>query len=69
MILGDYFHLSSVLENSILTILKANQVSKAADINNLSGRFLKDGAKFLSNLLVIYVICQLPLRSFLTFAR
>ena len=69
MILGDYFHLSSVLENSILTILKANQVSKAADINNPSGRFLKDGAKFLSNLLVIYVICQLPLRSFLTFAR
>ena len=34
MILGDYFHLASVLENSILTILKATQVSKAAGIDN-----------------------------------
>ena len=48
MILGDYFHLVSVSENSILTILKATQVSKAAGIDNLSGRFLKDGAKVLS---------------------
>ena len=48
MILGDYFHLASVSENSILTILKATQVSKAAGIDNLSGRFLKDGAKVLS---------------------
>ena len=47
MILGDYFHLPSVLENSILTILKTFQVSKAAGIDNLSGRFLKDGAKVL----------------------
>ena len=38
MILGDYFHLASVSENSILTISKATQV------DNLSGRFLKDGA-------------------------
>ena len=34
MILGDYFHLASVSENSILTILKATQVSKAAGIDN-----------------------------------
>ena len=27
---GDYFHLASVSENSILTILKVIQVSKAA---------------------------------------
>ena len=47
MILGDYFHLASISENSILTILKATQVLKAAGINNLSGSFLKDGAKFL----------------------
>ena len=45
MILGDYFHLAFVLGKSILTILKANQVSKVAGINNLSERFLKDGAK------------------------
>ena len=30
MILGDYFHLASVSENLILTILNATQVSKAA---------------------------------------
>ena len=48
MLLGDYFHLASVSENSTLTILKATQDSKAASINILSGRFLKDGAKFLS---------------------
>ena len=32
---NDYFHLTSVSENSILTILKATQVSKAAGIDNL----------------------------------
>ena len=37
-----------VSENSILTILKTTQVSKAAGIDNLSGCFLKDGAKVLS---------------------
>ena len=49
IILGDYFNLASVLENSILTILKAFQVLKAASIDNLYGRFLKDGAKVLSS--------------------
>ena len=48
MILGDYFNLASASENSIRTILKGNQVSKAAGIDNLSGRFLKDGGKVLS---------------------
>ena len=48
MIPGDYLHLASVSENSILTILKVVQVSKAAGIDNLSVRFVKDGAKFLS---------------------
>ena len=43
MILRDYFHLASVSKNSALTILKATQVSKAAGIDNLSGRSLKDG--------------------------
>ena len=42
MTLGDYFQLTSVPENSILTILKAIQISKAASIDDLSGRFLKD---------------------------
>ena len=48
MILSDYFRLASVLENSVLVILKANQVSIAAGIDNISGHFIKDGAKFLS---------------------
>ena len=47
MILDYYFHLASVSENSILSILKTTQVSKAAGIDNQSGRFLKDGAKVL----------------------
>ena len=61
MILGDYFHLASVSENSILTILKTTQVSKAAGIDNLSGRFLKDGAKVLSK--PISDLCNLSITS------
>ena len=47
MILGDYFHLESDSKNLILTILKASQFSKTANIDNLSGSFLKNEAKFL----------------------
>ena len=47
MILGANFHLVSVSENSILTIIKATQVSKAAGIDNLSELFLKDEAQVL----------------------
>ena len=61
MILGDYFHLASVSENSFLTNLKATQVSKAAGIDNLSGRFLKDGAKVLSK--PISDLCNLSITS------
>ena len=38
---SDYFHLASVSENSILTILKATQVSKAAAIDKLSERLME----------------------------
>ena len=58
---SDYFHLTSVSENSILTILKATQVSKAAGIDNLSRRFLKDGAKVLSK--PISDLCNLSITS------
>ena len=61
MFSSDYFHLTSVSENSILTILKAIQVSKAAGIDNLSGRFLKDGAKVLSK--PISALCNLSIIS------
>ena len=46
MILSDCFHLAPVSANSILTILKVIQVSKAAGIDNLSGRFVTDEGKF-----------------------
>ena len=49
MIQGYHFDLTSVSENSILTFLKATQVSKAAGLHNLSCCFLKDGATFSFN--------------------
>ena len=61
MIQGDHFNLASVSENSILTILKATKVSKAAGLDNLSGRFLKDEAKFLSK--PISDLCNLSITS------
>ena len=42
------FNLATVSENTILTILKNTKVNKAAGLDNLSGRFLKDGAKVLA---------------------
>ena len=48
MIQGSQFNLSFVSENSILTILKLIQVSKATGLESLSGHFLKVGAKFLA---------------------
>ena len=46
MIQGDLFNLAFVSENSILTILRATPISKAAGQDNLSGCVLKDGVKF-----------------------
>ena len=61
MIQGSHFNLASVSENSILTILKSTQVSKAAGLDGLSGRFLKDGAKFLAK--PISDLCNLSINS------
>ena len=69
MIQDSHFNLASVSENSILTILKSTQVSKAAGLDSLSGWFLKDGAKFLAKPIIIYVIFQLTLKNFLTVAK
>ena len=69
MIQDSHFNLASVSENSILTILKSTQVSKAAGLDSLSGWFLKDGAKFLAKPIIIYVISQLTLKNFLTVAK
>ena len=48
MIQGSHFNLASVSKNSILTILKSAQVSKAAGLDSLSGCFLKYWAKLLA---------------------
>ena len=48
MIQGDHFNLTSISKNSILTILEATEVSKAAGLDSLSECFLKDGAKCLA---------------------
>ena len=48
IIQSDSFNLATVSENTILIILKNTKVSKAADLDNLSGRFLKDGEKILA---------------------
>ena len=62
MIQGSHFNLASVSENSILTILKSTQVSKAAGL-------VKDGAKFLAK--PINDLCHLSINSekFLTFEK
>ena len=62
MIQGSHFNLTSVSENSILTILKSTQVSKAAGL-------VKDGAKFLAK--PINDLCHLSINSekFLTFEK
>ena len=48
IIQSDSFNRATVSEDTILTILKNTNVSKAAGLDNLSGRFLKDGAKVLA---------------------
>ena len=48
IIQSDSFNLATVSENTILTIFKNTKVSKAAGLDSLSGRFLKDGAKVLA---------------------
>ena len=61
MIQGSHFNLTSVSENSILTILKSTQVSKAAGLDGLSWHFLKEGAKFLAK--PISDLCNLSINS------
>ena len=61
MNLGDYFNLAPASKNLILTILKVTQVSKAAGTDNLSGCFLKNGAKVLSKPITDF--CNLSITS------
>ena len=57
----DSFNLVTVSENTILTIFKNTKVSKAAGLDNLFGRFLKDGAKVLAK--PVTELCNLSITS------
>ena len=61
MIRGCHFNLTSVSKNPILTILKSTPVSKGAGLDNISGSFLNDGAKFLAK--PISDLCNLSIKS------
>ena len=64
MIQGSHFNLASVFKNSVLTILKSTQVSKAASLDCSSGHFLIDGAKFLAKpVSEVSDLCDLSLNS------
>ena len=58
---SDSFNFATASENSILAILKNTKVSKAAGLDSLSGRFLKDGAKVLAK--PITELCNLSITS------
>ena len=62
----DSFNLATVSENTILNILKNTNVSKAADLDNLSGRFLKDGAEVKVEPITDLCNSQSPQENFLT---
>ena len=61
IIQSDYFNLATVSENTISLILKNTKVSKVAGLDNLSGHFLKDGAKVLAK--PITELCNLSITS------
>ena len=44
----DSFNFATVSEKTILNISKITNVSKAVGLDNLSGRFLKEGAEVLA---------------------
>ena len=61
IIQSDSFNLATVSENTISLILKNTKVSKVAGLDNLSGHFLKDGAKVLAK--PITELCNLSITS------
>ena len=61
IIQSDSFNLATSSKNTILTILKNIKVSKAAGLENSSGRFLKNSAKALAK--HITDLCNLSIDS------
>ena len=59
---GYHFNFASVCKNSILSILKLTQVSKATGLDSLSGRFLKDREALLAKS-TIGDLCNLSINS------
>ena len=57
---GDPFYFTKVSEKTISDFLKELKTNKATGIDNLSGRFLKDGSKVLAT--PIAQICNLPIK-------
>ena len=57
----DSFNLATVSKNTILNILKNINVTKTAGLDNLSGRFLKDGTEVLDK--PITDLCNLSITS------
>ena len=57
---GDPFHFTKVSEKTISDFLKELKTNKATGIDNLSGRFLKDGSKVLAT--PIAQICNLSIK-------
>ena len=55
-LLPSKFKFSNVMEGFVLKLLKNMNVDKAVDIDNLSGKFLEDGANILANQSPKYVI-------------
>ena len=61
IIQNDSFNLATVSKNTILNILNNINVTKTAGLDNLSGRFLKDGAEILDK--PITDLCNLSIAS------
>ena len=58
--LPNNFNFSNVTEDFVLKLLKDINIDKAAGIDNLSGKFLKDGANILAK--PISKICNLSIK-------
>ena len=59
--LKDNFNLNLTMEKKVLEVLQFIDISKAAGIDKISGRFLKDGANILAK--PIAKICNISISS------
>ena len=57
--ISEVFHIKSTSQEKVFKIMEKIEISKAAGIEILSGRFLKDGAEILSK--PISAICNLSI--------